>query len=49
MLQNGKIAPRLAFETCGLFADSEEAYKQSEEYLKSQAQAQGGDPNAKEK
>ena len=49
MLQNGKIAPRLAFEICGLFADSEEAYKQSEEYLKSQAQAQGGDPNAKEK
>lgn len=33
MLQNGKIAPKLAFTTCGLFSDPEEAYKASEEYL----------------
>lgn len=36
MLQNGKIAPKLAFQTCGLFADPEEACKASEEYIASQ-------------
>ena len=33
MLQNEKIAPRLAFSTCGLFADPEEAFRESEEYV----------------
>ena len=36
MLKNPKIAPRLAFETCGLFSDSEEAYNESNEYYLSQ-------------
>lgn len=48
MLQNGKIDPRLAFATCGLFSDPEEAYLASEKYVKEQAQVSqnGGDPNA---
>lgn len=32
MLRNPKIAPRLAFATCGLFSDSEEAYNESMNY-----------------
>ena len=32
MLQNDKIHPRLAFEHCGLFSDSENAYQMSMEY-----------------
>lgn len=36
MLQNGKVAPRLAFSTCGLFADPEEAYRESDQYVKEQ-------------
>lgn len=32
MLKNDKIAPRLAFVTCGLFQDSEGAYAESKEY-----------------
>lgn len=39
MLKNPKIAPRLAFETCGLFSDSEEAYNESNEYYLSQSKA----------
>lgn len=35
MLKNNKIAPRLAFETCGLFSDCEEAYNESKEYFDS--------------
>lgn len=35
MLKNPKIAPRLAFETCGLFSDPEASYTESEEYYKS--------------
>lgn len=34
MLKNPKIAPRLAFETCGLFGDSEGAYNESNAYYK---------------
>ena len=34
MLKNPKIAPRLAFEVCGLFGDSEGAYNESEEYYR---------------
>lgn len=37
MLKNGKIAPRLAFVTCGLFQDPESAYAESEAYIKQQA------------
>ena len=36
MLKNNKIAPRLAFEVCGLFGDSEGAYNESEEYYRKQ-------------
>lgn len=36
MLKNGKIHPRLAFEHCGLFVDSDLAYTLSEEYAKEQ-------------
>lgn len=32
MLKNPKIAPRLAFEVCGLFQDVETAYQESKEY-----------------
>ena len=35
LLQSEKVAPKLAFETCGLFTDSEEAYRLSEEYVES--------------
>lgn len=33
MLQNDKIEPSLAFATCGLFADPEEAYLASKKYV----------------
>lgn len=33
MLQSGKIAPKLCFESCGLFVDSEAAYLQSKPYI----------------
>ena len=33
MLKNGKVAPRLAFVTCGLFQDPEGAYNESLEYI----------------
>lgn len=36
MLKNSKIHPRLAFEHCGLFVDSDLAYTLSEEYAKEQ-------------
>lgn len=32
MLSNGKIHPRLAYESCGMFIDPEEAYNMSREY-----------------
>ena len=35
MLNNEKIAPKLAFESCGMFIDPEEAYKESQEYEES--------------
>jgi len=35
MLASDKIAPKLAFQSCGLFTDSEEAYRESEEYYES--------------
>lgn len=35
MLKNPKIAPRLAFEVCGLFSDPEESYRESTEYYNS--------------
>lgn len=34
LLKNDKVAPRLAFEVCGLFQDVETAYQESEEYYK---------------
>ena len=40
MLKNGKIAPRLAFVTCGLFQDPESAYAESEEYVNKQSSNQ---------
>lgn len=36
LLANGKVHPKLAFQVCGLFTDSEEAYRMSEEYVKEQ-------------
>ena len=35
MLQQDKIHPRLAFTSCGLFCDAENAYQLSDEYYKS--------------
>lgn len=32
MLANNKIAPKLAFQSCGMFVDAEEAYRESKEY-----------------
>lgn len=32
MLGNDKIAPKLAFQACGMFTDPEKAYRESEEY-----------------
>lgn len=37
LLGCGKVAPRLAFQVCGLFTDSEDAYDQSERYLEDMA------------
>ena len=34
MLASDKIAPKLAFEHCGMFADPERAYLESEEYMR---------------
>ena len=36
MLKNPKIAPRLAFATCGLFGDVEQAFEESKEYYEEQ-------------
>jgi len=36
MLKNSKIHPRLAFEHCGLFVDSDLAYTLSAEYAEEQ-------------
>lgn len=49
MLSQPKIAPRLAFVVCGLFADPEESYKESEEYYNTHQPKQVEevkDPNA---
>lgn len=32
LLKNSKVAPQLAFQVCGLFTDSEEAYTMSKDY-----------------
>lgn len=56
MLKNTKIHPRLAFEHCGLFVDSDLAYalsaeyveeqeKKAQELMKKQNQMKGGDTN----
>ena len=36
MLNNSKIHPKLAFQTCGVFSDAEEAYRLSMEYHEEQ-------------
>ena len=36
LLKNGKVHPRLAFEHCGLFVDSDLAYALSAEYVEEQ-------------
>lgn len=33
LLQTDKVAPRLAFATCGLFADPDQAYEDSKQYV----------------
>lgn len=45
MLSNEKIAPKLAFESCGMFIDPEEAYKESKEYEESRRVEQPIEPN----
>lgn len=57
MLQNPKIAPKLAFECSGMFTDPESAYKQSMEYYdehleelqKQQATTPSGDANTEQR
>ena len=39
LLGSGKVAPRLAFQVCGLFPDPEDAYDQSMAYVDEQAEA----------
>ena len=39
MLNNSKIHPKLAFQTCGVFGDSEEAYRISQEHYEEQQAA----------
>lgn len=54
MLQTGKVAPRLAFQVCGLFSDPDSASKESDLYVKMTAEeiakkaieANGGNDNA---
>jgi hypothetical protein len=38
LLGCGKVAPRLAFQYCGMFTDPEDAYDQSMRYVEEQAQ-----------
>ena len=45
LLGQDKIAPRLAFVVCGLFADPEEAYAESDAYYRSLKKEQGVSPN----
>lgn len=40
MLNNDKVDPKLAFETCGLFVDPDRAYAQSKKYYEEQMQNQ---------
>lgn len=40
MLASGKIHPRLAFASCGMFADPESAYLESERYIAEQERKQ---------
>jgi len=37
LLSNGKVHPKLAFQVCGLFTDSEEAYRMSMEWVEDQS------------
>ena len=39
MLNNSKIHPKLAFQTCGVFSDAEEAYRLSMEHYEEQQEA----------
>lgn len=45
MLDNPKIAPQLAFESCGMFPDSEAAYQMSLPYIKKAEQASEAQQN----
>lgn len=38
LLKNGQVAPRLAFQVCGLFADSDLAYEESRKYIEENKQ-----------
>ena len=40
LLKNNKIAPRLAFVSCGLFSDPEGAYQESQEYYNNSVKEQ---------
>lgn len=49
MLQNNKIHPRLAFTSCGLFCDAENAYQMSMDYYNEQVEKNVGvNPNDNE-
>lgn len=48
MLQNDKIHPRLAFTSCGLFCDAENAYQMSMDYHDKQVVKNTGDDKGKE-
>lgn len=45
MLSNDKIAPKLAFQSCGLFIDPEEAYNESMEYYNGRIEQSSNDSN----
>lgn len=49
LLSCDKVAPELAFAYCGLFSDPTSAYKESQEYIKSQEEKQAKiNPNSKQ-
>ena len=47
LLKNDKVAPQLAFQVCGLFTDSEEAYTVSNEYYEKLKAESENIPNGK--
>lgn len=48
MLSNQKIAPRLAFAHCGMFVDSEEAFRESQKWYEEHKDETPSDDNSQE-